>query len=441
MVINMKKLSKKLFAFILIVAVAVSALPTAIAAENEPGLFGRYALSTMNNGACFTEAYDRVAECVENRESSTDLSDLSITESELELVVETYRNDPHGHFWVAPEFYYSSYPDGSVAEFLPIYNSLSGASEAEFNKTKSEYDKAANDILRKAGVTAGMSEYEKERRIHNALIQGTVYEEGTNAHNSYGAIVEKKAVCQGYALAFQYLLRLAGIQAFSVVGTAGGGPHSWNIVRIDGKYYHTDVTWDDPITAPAGDDSDIFYEYFNITDREMARDHAWYVPPFGLPECNEREHNYFTKNPSLVMKSSDVTAKKIASLMNDGFVRLYVSDGNPSAVCSWFSNNCTEVAILAGFDLTYPASISYSYLKNEVHLIISGTLIEKEPEFLLGDMDLNGSVNSVDSNILKRINAGNMMASESHKINGDMNSDGVLSSIDSNLLKRKIAGA
>lgn len=54
-----------------------------------------------------------------------------------------------------------------------------------------------------------------------------------------------KVVCEGYSKAFQYLCDLSGIECYTVSGYADGGRHMWNIVVLDGKSYHVDVTWCD----------------------------------------------------------------------------------------------------------------------------------------------------------------------------------------------------
>ena len=65
------------------------------------------------------------------------------------------------------------------------------------------------------------------------------------------------AECDGYTYAFANALALYGIQSFAVFGTViGAGGHAWNLVRIDGKYYHTDLTWNDDTEYT---DKDIFY--------------------------------------------------------------------------------------------------------------------------------------------------------------------------------------
>lgn len=100
----------------------------------------------------------------------------------------------------------------------------------------------------------GRSDYEKLVAIYDYICDNTEYEtaeEGDNTRRTaYGALIEKKAVCQGYSLALYRLLLEAGIDNRIIFGTgidpAGEeGAHTWNIVCIYGKYYYVDPTWDD----------------------------------------------------------------------------------------------------------------------------------------------------------------------------------------------------
>lgn len=69
----------------------------------------------------------------------------------------------------------------------------------------------------------------------------------------------------------------AGIPCELISGWAGG-PHAWNIVQIDGEWYHVDTTWDDPIPNREGY---VRYEYFLKSDAAMSFDHNNWDTPHG----------------------------------------------------------------------------------------------------------------------------------------------------------------
>lgn len=117
------------------------------------------------------------------------------------------------------------------------------------------FQKAAQEAL--AVVKPGMSDLEKAVVLHDYLALHCEYDkenfdkeqEGTGkipdaSYTAYGALVNRTAVCEGYALAYKYLLNKWGIDCLMV--SSGTMNHVWNLVKLDGKYYQTDVTWDDP---------------------------------------------------------------------------------------------------------------------------------------------------------------------------------------------------
>lgn len=99
-----------------------------------------------------------------------------------------------------------------------------------------------------------MSEFEKITAIYDLICDRTKYEAAEDGDHvrrtAYGALVEGKAVCQGYSLALYRLLLEAGIDNRIIYGESVdpegvGIAHTWNIVKLYGKYYYVDITKDD----------------------------------------------------------------------------------------------------------------------------------------------------------------------------------------------------
>lgn len=96
---------------------------------------------------------------------------------------------------------------------------------------------------------------------------GGRYWEDEQVYTSYGAFVNGNAVCQGYALAFKVLMDRAGIDCCYVNSKAIS--HGWNMVQLDGAWYHVDVTWDDPLYTNVGDAPGVVgRENFLLSDEE-----------------------------------------------------------------------------------------------------------------------------------------------------------------------------
>lgn len=129
-------------------------------------------------------------------------------------------------------------------------------------------------------VTDGMSDYEIAKALHDYLALNNEYDMRLYSGNvpaisytAYGALVNRTSVCAGYALAYERLMDQVGIPCEYVTGMTTNGYHAWNIIQIDGEWYHVDVTWDDPTPDREGY---VRYKYFLKSDKAMSRDHiSW----------------------------------------------------------------------------------------------------------------------------------------------------------------------
>ena len=143
---------------------------------------------------------------------------------------------------------------------------------------KEAEEQAVVDAAIASCVTDGMSNYEIAKALHDYLATHNEYDMRLYSGNlpalsrtSYGALVNRTSVCSGYALAYQHLMEDAGIPCEYVTGMTTRGSHAWNIVQIDGEWYHVDVTWDDPTPDREGY---VRYKYFLKSDKAMSRDHV-----------------------------------------------------------------------------------------------------------------------------------------------------------------------
>ncbi|MDO4474882.1 MAG: transglutaminase domain-containing protein [Eubacteriales bacterium] len=93
------------------------------------------------------------------------------------------------------------------------------------------------------------SEYEKVKAVYDYMCSNVDYDySGDNSDrtrfSAYGAMINNRCVCQGYALAVYRLLLTLGVDCRLISGTGCGEAHAWNIVKIGGSYYNVDATWD-----------------------------------------------------------------------------------------------------------------------------------------------------------------------------------------------------
>ena len=190
--------------------------------------------------------------------------------SEIKDVVMAVYNDHPELFWLNTVFV-CKYDKNRICAELGL----------EFNMTREEMAKASPDFYNVTNSllteVEHLGTYEKERRLHDLLIDRIEYDKGADMNQSaYSALVEGKSVCAGYARAYQYLMQRLGIPCYYCTGYAGTD-HAWNIVGLDDGYYNVDLTWDD---TPGGE-----YDYFNRTDQEYADTHARRDLSVNLPQC------------------------------------------------------------------------------------------------------------------------------------------------------------
>ena len=194
----------------------------------------RTELSKLPNGQKLVAVYDRIVAGV--NECATEI-EIGLSEDEFKLVLDATRRDHPEQFWLGTS--YSMRPsayDETVIEIMQPSYTMSGVELAD---ARVAFEQAVKSFLGR--LTPGMSEYEMERALHDMLAANIEYVSSPNAHNAYGALIEGKAVCEGYAESFQYLLQRVGIQSIEVFGygitkpeIGAGENHAWNIVRIDG---------------------------------------------------------------------------------------------------------------------------------------------------------------------------------------------------------------
>ena len=370
--------------------------------------YGRNALATLANKDALLYAYDRIVSGVENSAATISIYNgaNAITQEELKAVFDAYRRDHTEHFWLGNS-YSISYNAATVLSLTPSYT-LSGTA---LQTAKTAFDAAVSEML--SGITSSMSEYAREKLLHDRLAARVTYDgTGANAHDAYGALVEGKAVCEGYAEAFQYLLQKAGIQSFIITGTsnnpATGSPegHAWNAVRIDGRYYHVDTTWDDQ-------GENIFYAYFNKTDAAILEDHIIDTTSYPLPVCSSEAADYFYVNGGR-LPLFDLNA--VAALLKNGggTARVYVT-GDKAAFASAFTANASALASKLG----YTGGYRYGYANLGREFILSLTPVGVT---VSGSITCFGS--EADNIRIELIKAGGTAAAYQSDVTGSKNPDG-----------------
>ncbi len=344
---------KRILAFLLVIVLLTLTFP--VFAEDADMRYGRKKLGEMPNGAALQYAYDQlVSGCASLTPPTIDISHsthkVSITEFKDRVFPMFYSDYPE-YFWVMNGGYrYSYQSDNTVTAVQPSY--VPGISDLSAAKTA--FESKVNSLL--SGVSG--SDYNKAKTLHDRLIDTVTYTSSGNDQNAYGALVEGKAVCNGYTRAYQHLLQKAGIPAWYVRGSSinptTGNPeeHAWNLVKLDSQWYYTDVTWDDQ-------GSNTFYAYFNITTAQLLTDHTLDSSLTALvPQATATAANLYVKE-NRVFTNYD-QGKLVDLLKKDNKkTQLYVS-GDENAFLSSLNANLLSVGAQLGgtgaFRISYTVS-------------------------------------------------------------------------------------
>lgn len=228
-------------------------------------------------------AYEELYEGILNHEESINVSE-AIDETDLDRVYDAIINTADFELIYPTRRYEFKYDvlTGNVYKVNPTYE----VSLEERDYMQSQVDAVVEDVV---AQTTDLDVFQTVKFFHDYVILNCSYDDSlTNYSNAYGALVEGKAVCEGYARAFKYLCDRVGIPCELVIGSTNVD-HMWNVVQIDGDWYHIDLTWDDPKNK---DGDYISYTYFNLTQNDILKDHT-IDDSYTVPLANSTAMNYF----------------------------------------------------------------------------------------------------------------------------------------------------
>ena len=244
-----------------------------------------------------------------------------ISDDQIRMAITAFKNDHPQVFWIA-NVYSKAYSENQTIVRLYSY-----VSAEECNRMIQELNQEIKQIL--SHLEPGLSELDREIVLFEQIAQRCTYDTDAakdpslwKSYTIYGLLVDGKAVCEGYARSMQLLLSYADMECRLINGEAGGTIHMWNLVKVDGKWYHMDPTWND-------EDAVVRYDYFNVSDAIIQKDHkpsvdvstmdaeeieeylstgtASYNLP--MPVCNSDDANYLKQKGVLIAsfnKASDV---------------------------------------------------------------------------------------------------------------------------------------
>ena len=322
------------------------------------------------------ELYDLILAALQNRQKEIDIGPRYLTPDVCPLsdMVLYVRMDNPGLFYVDFNRYTIlswEIPPRRRLTFSMLYE------DDQIDRVEQKLRRQIDGIVR-AGRSQNLTGYGMELFLHDYLALNVRYEYADKsyhkAHSSVGPLLHGRSVCEGYAMAFKLLCDAAGISCIVVFGDAvqhtrdtgdasqagangtarigtgdpESGSHAWNIVKLEGKCYQVDTTWDSCRTLPADPDGPddtarpagttkltgttrptgttrlagitrsggadgtggtagrpaktslpdrVAHTFFNLTDDILAIDHKWDTNL--LPSCTDEADSYYVRSRTL----------------------------------------------------------------------------------------------------------------------------------------------
>lgn len=158
-----------------------------------------------------------------------------------------------------------------------------------------------------------LSPEEQEKYIHDFICTGVRYDKlkKSYSHEIIGPLQNGVGVCEGIAKTVKLMCDRLGLECIIAISHAAPGSsylHAWNIIRLGGKHYHLDATFDTTLSQGG----EIRYDYYNLCDKSVFRDHRPLMWP--VPECVDSDGFYYRQSRLSLTKTEDAVSRAMQAL-------------------------------------------------------------------------------------------------------------------------------
>ncbi|MDD3253217.1 MAG: transglutaminase domain-containing protein [Lachnospiraceae bacterium] len=210
----------------------------------------------------------------------------------------------------AANYKYSYFPNSNVIQMKPEYLFDKNKIREHQKAMKARVEKLTREIREK-------SDWEKELYIHDFICENVTYDKLKKqySHEILGPLGQGVGVCEGIAKAVKVLcdaLELPCIVVVSENNLEKGMKyrHAWNVVKVQGKWYHMDATFDNTLGK-----EETRYDYFNLPEKAIFRDHEPLI--CRAPECLDEERFYYREKKLSFTKQEDVKKRCQQAIRKD----------------------------------------------------------------------------------------------------------------------------
>ena len=351
---------KKLTSVILVLCLAFSALT--VCAAKSPVKYGNAHIEMLNYGefpaevasveiprlysaegaeaAVLKELHEYLRDSIAEMQPEIDVSSYGIpTDSLLKIFTETVNYYPE-LFHISSSIRYS-YIGNSVYSVIPEYV----ITAEEYAARMKTYNERLDYIV--SGAAPLKTDLEKILYIHNYLVANFEYDTSYKIYDVYNFLTTGTGVCQAYTQTFNALMHRLGIECTSAINNPES--HTWNIVRLDGEFYHIDCTHDDPLGQSAGS---VRYDLFLLSDSSVTsyKSHtSWYTVMYdAVCDSSKYESGWVWNNSS-------------SGVVNSGDKWYYISEKDEQNSALMSTEDFISGTVVDSFNSTYYKYGSSSY--------------------------------------------------------------------------------
>ena len=177
---------------------------------------------------------------------------------------------------------------GDVAEIVFKYNRYLDQKDKIYEQMKTVAKQVYNSRVRRCSTV-----FEAELAIHDYFTENVVYDgsDDVGSHSPVGPLLTNRGVCEGISEAYCFIACACGIKTSMMSGMLNNERHRWNLVEIEGKRYHLDVT----------SDLSGLHAFFNCDDSKLRQTHSFEK----RCDCRSMDMNYHSVNGSSFSNLND----------------------------------------------------------------------------------------------------------------------------------------
>ena len=252
--------------------------------------------------------YDKILTAVQNFETEVDLGKDYPTETVLRTYKNVFFQEPEIFWFYATNEQFAAAGDTMSKVALQyrydqsLCETMKNSIRNSLKEIESQFPENATDV-------------DKVITIHDYIINRTVFsKDDIYSKNAYGALVGGYSQCEGYAKGLAYACNYFGIENVRITGNKyDNNSHTWSKVKIDGKWYNVDVTWDDPESSNG--EQLLRHNYLFVPDSAINDITHIVICDFEPPVADSTDIDYF-KHKGLYAN----TKEEAISLVHDHIV-------------------------------------------------------------------------------------------------------------------------